>query len=85
MPGLEPAILHSRLGLAWRVKEPIFENKDESNHGLQEDNEDKDVGHDRNGDARVSERLRKHDLAISEPTPLTTVHLDNKLLFGLLA
>lgn len=59
MPGLELAPAPSRLGLAWRVKEPIFENKDESNHGYSHGyNEDKDVGHDRDGDARASERLR---------------------------
>lgn len=82
MPGLETAIPCSRLGLAWRVKESTFENKGESNHGLPEDSEDKDVGQDRDSDVRAPERP---DLLILDITPLTMVHLCNKLLFGLLA
>lgn len=84
MLGLETAIPRSRLGLAWRLKESTFENKDESNHGLQGDKEGKDVGQDRDGDIRAPERSLS-DLAISDPTLSTTVHLCNKLLFSLLA
>lgn len=38
------------------VKESTFENKGESNHGLREDSEDKDVGQDRDSDIRAPER-----------------------------
>lgn len=68
--------------MAWRVKESTFENKGESNHGLREDSEDKDVRQDRDSDIRAPERP---DLLILDITPLTMVHLCNKLLFGLLA
>lgn len=54
--------------MAWRVKESIFENKGESNHGLREDSEDKDVGQDRDSDIRAPERP---DLLILDITPLT--------------
>lgn len=86
MPGLETAIPRSRLGLglAWRVKKPTSENKDESNHGLRGDNEGKDVGQDRDGDIRTPERPLP-DLAFSNLSLPEMAHLCNKLLFGSLA
>lgn len=74
----------SRLGLACRVKESTFKNKDESNHGLQEDNEDKAVEQDRDSDARAPERPLP-DLVVSDLTLPAMVHLCSKLLFSLLS
>lgn len=89
MPGQETAIPNSRLGFARREKETTSESEDESKHGPQEDDEDKDNNCDiRKGqcqDMRARERPLP-DLALSDPIPPTMVHLcKNKLLFNLLA
>lgn len=74
----------SRLGLAWRAKEPSFENKNESNHGLKRTM--------RTGmwtrTETVMPGLLKGPcltwLSQISPRPLWCISLCNKLLFGLL-